>query len=1287
MASQFNESQESLNIYFVILAKHGDKDNCSENMCEAYEKCVANELSPAWIHEDDCTKLTPKKTDIFVFQEFDGNLFNKLKTTKCFRIIGPKCLLHCFLTNSPVPKGTSPVFTTAMENMVIAVSGFTPEKKEKIQQKVEYMGGIYMKQLRSCVTHLITDSVSSAKYEKASEKGIEIFSESWINAVWEKNQNEFIKASDPIFNNHKSPVFMNLVVTSTGLSKRQKEEVKKLINENGGEFSGPLDGTRVKIVLAKEYSTISEKIKYAMHNSIPCLRYEWVKKSLQANYALPYSSFIISPGENKSKSSTPEKNLSCPSLNFSTISCISKDAQNVNFIEETLTSTINSISPATVGATVFTAPIQKKLSTQTCQNKFDINKIDMYQVKNAGPFLDGCNIYLAGFSTISKDKVNKILNLGSATRFDDISDALTHVIVEDSIKAIQDLKSIESKNLNPYILHLDWLEASLKQKKPALEDNYLFSNKDVNKVAPPSPLSKKNLQMLITENNGQQSPSPPNLNDTSTKKNTNHDDDDDDDDNSIMKQYRQPTVTERTLDHLLQSKNTSPSKPNNNKSQNSANLDGQDMSEIPFSQTSDSERIFEGITFLTVGLESEENESIIANISSLGGKIVATNFSGVPDYGVVPLEGVILKHAVNEIVTNLWVHDCIDNESLVSIEYYHKPLSINRNIKPLKDCVIAISSYGGKEREYLSELAVALGATHQETFARKTNPEKGLFGGTHLICTSPEGNKYSAAVKWNLPAVNKDWLIACAERQQLVDEKSFLIGETIAPERQNQDNLLVKQIVPSLTPSFTNRVVITPKRNLQVNSPCSVKSLETPIVDKRLSLAQDGSQSSPFNFATPETPYGQVFKENPSPETRKVCAKWIEGFPDKTEEPPKKKKRIIDTPLTELKRKIWSGMKKPITESDEKNLNSSILNIQQFDNENNYSDYSKRLQHDEKDSVTENKNPELSLPINRQLSFNEDTSKENDIQQQLDEMNKLLRANSNSSTESRFSIHDGNGKIYEPKHRENNIQATLPESVGWEDPHPVLLKSTPSSDDATTEITDTNLIPRKKIVKFMLSGIKDRSGYEQVIENLGGQVSTDSNFDITATHLICVRPARNEKMLASIAAGKWILHCSYLRDSETAGKFLDENDYEWGNPKMTAVGTKLINDIEHTLASAAHRWRVKRKNGGGGAFEGMIAMLLVNKDKHEQFERLIQAGGGLVVEAKPPYSSQKDKKVTHCFVSNKLDQPTDWAMLASKGILCFQPQYLNLQLTTNEPINPRDHVIQEFKKYLALVPQ
>lgn len=37
--------------------------------------------------------------------------------------------------------------------------------QERMKMKVEYMGGIFIKQLRHCNTHLVTNSVMSAKYE------------------------------------------------------------------------------------------------------------------------------------------------------------------------------------------------------------------------------------------------------------------------------------------------------------------------------------------------------------------------------------------------------------------------------------------------------------------------------------------------------------------------------------------------------------------------------------------------------------------------------------------------------------------------------------------------------------------------------------------------------------------------------------------------------------------------------------------------------------------------------------------------------------------------------------------------------------------------------------------------------------------------------------------------------------------------------------------------------------------------------------------------------------------
>lgn len=60
---------------------------------------------------------------------------------------------------------------------------------------------------------------------------------------------------------------------------------------------------------------------------------------------------------------------------------------------------------------------------------------------------------------------------------------------------------------------------------------------------------------------------------------------------------------------------------------------------------------------------------------------------------------------------------------------------------------------------------------------------------------------------------------------------------------------------------------------------------------------------------------------------------------------------------------------------------------------------------------------------------------------------------------------------------------------------------------------------------------------------------------------------RNEKYLAAVAAGKWVLHKSFLEASREAGYFVDEAPHEWGQENPGEPHNKL--------AAAARRWRLK----------------------------------------------------------------------------------------------------------------
>ncbi|KAK0170881.1 hypothetical protein PV328_008672 [Microctonus aethiopoides] len=332
----------------------------------------------------------------------------------------------------------------------------------------------------------------------------------------------------------------------------------------------------------------------------------------------------------------------------------------------------------------------------------------------------------------------------------------------------------------------------------------------------------------------------------------------------------------------------------------------------------------------------------------------------------------------------------------------------------------------------------------------------------------------------------------------------------------------------------STRQILTPKRTLT-----PTPGLDTPIINERLSLAQNTSINSPFHISTPDTPYGQIFKPNPSPHTRKLWAQLIDDLPGKDELSPAQ---------------IWFPKKKP---------SGGAVNQQG------------RSTMDDHDELSVNKDDGMETPINRVLAFTEDEESRSKKMRSMNSMNKRI-------------------KFFGPRVHQKRVVRCLEKRK--------------------------RLMKNHGIILCQRLSRKDRSNNEEIIKHLGGEVSQDATFDATATHLLCVKPSRNEKMLDSIAAGKRILHCSYLRDCERA--------------------------------AAANRWRVKLQGTGKCAFNGMVAMLMMPNEKHDQLARLIEAGGGTVVQAKPPYdTSPNGKKVTQCFIQiNKLEQPVDWAMLASKGI-------------------------------------
>ncbi|CAB1349570.1 unnamed protein product [Coregonus sp. 'balchen'] len=196
----------------------------------------------------------------------------------------------------------------------------------------------------------------------------------------------------------------------------------------------------------------------------------------------------------------------------------------------------------------------------------------------------------------------------------------------------------------------------------------------------------------------------------------------------------------------------------------------------------------------------------------------------------------------------------------------------------------------------------------------------------------------------------------------------------------------------------------------------------------------------------------------------------------------------------------------------------------------------------------------------------------------------------------------------------------------------------------------------KEPPRFQLSSLnpQERIDYSALIEDLGGVVLDKQCFDPSCSHIIVGNPLRNEKYLAAMASGKWILHRSYLEACRSVGHFIQEDAYEWGSSSILDA-LPSISSQQKRLALAAMRWRrnLQEHNDLEGAFSGWTVMLNIDQTRDP--------------------SPSLYKGTTHLFAEFSRLKPGDFRVdvpeAMSQGVKCLKPEFIADYLM-QEPSTP-----------------
>ena len=403
-------------MFVFVLYEHADPA-VARRMTDAYDQLKSLEISVTWHHATEPLPIQDTNNPtVFVMEPFDTPFFQEIKHD--FRIIYPMCLLTCINLTVKIPISSCRCLANiALRNCIVSSSCFTREEIVVIEQRVKLMGGIYSGTLKNNATHLITEEVHSQKYSSAYMSRIPVVLRSWLDEAWRLSRSNpnFVALNRAFTKLHSCPVFRKCNVVVTTFTGDDRDEMIRLLKTNGANYSAD-------IIVEGEYQTThlvakrpgSQKYISAAQTCLMIVTKDWVTDCIEKGYRLPENEYQFSAKTAARRAGGSES--------------------------ETLSETLN----------------QLELEGEPCQ-----------------PILDGCMVYLCGFSDSQLQRVKKILNMCKATRLSKLTADVTHAVL--GCPTQRQRSQVSSLSPPPsYVVRYQWLVDCWKQRAAVSESDYLI---------------------------------------------------------------------------------------------------------------------------------------------------------------------------------------------------------------------------------------------------------------------------------------------------------------------------------------------------------------------------------------------------------------------------------------------------------------------------------------------------------------------------------------------------------------------------------------------------------------------------------------------------------------------------------------------------------------------------------------------------------------------------------------------------------------------------------------------
>ncbi|XP_016418541.1 DNA topoisomerase 2-binding protein 1 [Sinocyclocheilus rhinocerous] len=1260
-------SKSNKETYIVkFVERNGQK---SDLALQAYKAIVElqSEKYVQTLDEEATLKLDHNDKSLFVFSDFTSNAFDHCRRLGC-RIVSPLVVLFCLQKHRCVPKAEQPVYNMAMADVTTSCTNLDKEARSEVMDLVQLMGGRVYRDLNVSVTHLVAGEVGSKKYLVAASLGKPILLPSWVKACWEKSQDSVFHHSELNTEDYQCPVLKGCTVCVTGLSTVERKEVQRLCGQNGGNYTGQLKMNECTHLIVSEPT--GQKYEFARKWNVYCVSLHWLFDSIEKGFCQDESRYAVERGKKRAEEKPGRPNTSTPTgpnrskeegPSLLGLSHISNISMNVN-------------------ETVLTTAGISHIETPDPVDSFDIT------VCRVDDLLDGCKLYLCGLSGKKLEKLRRMVNSAGGLRFNQPSQELTHIVMGEPDPGVKVF--LDKATHRPHIVTVQWLLDSFSRGSLLPEDDYFHPS-----FLPPAPAAvDMPAPHKAAPRASRPSVAPPPAPSPGRQARAEED---------LLSQYME---NDQTVVELPQATNSTSSRQSVLLPEPPPAVKDSTLVETSVGG------LFAGKRFILVGFGAESEAQLSELVMENAGKILVGRSRAVAHYAIVPLLGCDVEATVDEVATDTWLAMCVEQQCVLPLPSHplFTPVAVREGFSPLKDCVLSVSQFTGAERESLIQLAKHLGARANLMFSYFSPPThlSAVFTSLAAMTASPQLGKEPEPEVEQKAAAPLIGVVVCVSKKlsKKQSELNAVAASLGADFRWSCDNSVTHYIYQGKVGDNSKEYKAVKERGLHIVSQhwlqaCADEQKHVseslypftfnPKMSLTMSQVADSTQRSP----PPSTPRTRLREFTQNEETR---LSPVDSITD------------ISTPqrgsVGEPEKDQTVSTERNLTETLEmrESLQRQLQEIMSATKLTSGRRGSSRLARTGSGGLDSPHTPDSlgrmgrrsrtleALRMSRQVAVDLNTEPSQSEQIVWDdptareERAKLADNLQWPGSPSQHSETIVPPPLSDHTARDSMTDSELVEMAAFEvidaqlkpkvTPPPAETLQNRETPEALTLAFPTSKpavpslpqIEDKEEVKdpprFLLSSLnpQERIDYSHLIEELGGVVLEKQSFDPSCTHVIVGYPLRNEKYLAAMAAGKWILHRSYLEACRAEGHFIEEEQYEWGSSSILDA-LPSINSQQKRLALAAMRWRktLQGSSNKEGAFGGWTVMLNIDQAREAGFRRLLQSGAAKVL---PDPSPSLFKETTHLFVDFSRLKPGDGRVdvseAAAQGVKCLKPEYI-----------------------------